>query len=169
ISNKQEREKIISEIKETVLKTVLPEGIETEYSKADVALSYKNLQSALMRKMILEDKKRIDGRGLKDIRPIHIEQSILPRTHGSSLFTRGETQALAVCTLGGEAMAQRFEDLHGENNQRFYLQYSFPPFSVGEVGRVGAPGRREVGHGKLAERALSAILPSQEDFPYVIR
>lgn len=169
ISNKQEREKIISEIKETVLKTVLPEGIETEYSKADVALSYKNLQSALMRKMILEDKKRIDGRGLKDIRPIHIEQSILPRTHGSSLFTRGETQSLAVCTLGGETTAQRYEDLHGDAYQRFYLQYSFPPFSVGEVGRVGSPGRREVGHGKLAERALTAILPKQEAFPYVIR
>jgi polyribonucleotide nucleotidyltransferase len=169
ISNKQEREKIISEIKETVLKTLLPEGIETQYTKADVALSYKNLQSALMRKMILEDKKRIDGRGLKDIRPIHIEQSILPRTHGSSLFTRGETQSLAVCTLGGETSAQRYEDLHGDANQRFYLQYSFPPFSVGEVGRVGSPGRREVGHGKLAERALTAILPKQEAFPYVIR
>ncbi|HSX13603.1 MAG TPA: polyribonucleotide nucleotidyltransferase [Chlamydiales bacterium] len=169
ISNKQEREKIIGEIKETVVKTLLPEGIATQYSKADVALSYKNLQSTLMRNMILEEKRRIDGRGLKDIRPIAIEQSILPRTHGSSLFTRGETQSLAVCTLGGETSAQRFEDLHGDANQRFYLQYSFPPFSVGEVGRVGSPGRREVGHGKLAERALAAILPKQEAFPYVIR
>lgn len=169
ISNKQEREKVISEIKETVLKTLLPEGIPTQYSKADVVLSYKNLQSTLMRKMILEERKRIDGRGLKEIRPIDIEQSILPRAHGSSLFTRGETQSLAVCTLGGETSAQRFEDLHGDSNQRFYLQYSFPPFSVGEVGRVGSPGRREVGHGKLAERSLSAILPKQEAFPYVIR
>jgi polyribonucleotide nucleotidyltransferase len=169
ISNKQEREKSLSEIKETVLKTLLPEGETHKFSKVDVAMAYKNLQSSLMRKMVLAEKKRIDGRGLKDIRPIDIEQAILPRTHGSSLFTRGETQALAVCTLGGENTAQRYEDLHGEGTQRFYLQYFFPPFSVGEVGRIGTPGRREIGHGKLAERALAAILPKQEDFPYVIR
>lgn len=122
-----------------------------------------------MRKMILDEKKRIDGRALNEIRPISIEQSLLPRTHGSSLFTRGETQTIAVCTLGGENAAQRYEDLHGEGHQRFYLQYFFPPFSVGEVGRIGAPGRREVGHGKLAERALSAVLPKMDEFPYVIR
>lgn len=169
IASKQERDKTLAEIKETVMKTLLTEGQEPKYSKPDVLLSYKNLQSSLMRKMILAEKKRIDGRGLKDIRPIDIEQSLLPRTHGSSLFTRGETQALAVCTLGGETSAQRFEDLHGEGHQRFFLQYTFPPFSVGEVGRVGSPGRREIGHGKLAERALSATLPTQEAFPYVIR
>lgn len=169
IVSKQEREKVLSEIKETVLKTLSPEGVEPQYNKVDILFSYKNLQSSLMRKMILKEKKRSDGRGLKDIRGIDIEQALLPRTHGSSLFTRGETQALAVCTLGGENTAQRFEDLHGEGNQRFYLQYFFPPYSVGEVGRIGAPGRREVGHGKLAERALAAILPSQEEFPYVIR
>lgn len=169
IASKQEREKALDEIKETVLTTLLAEGVEPKVSKVDALLSYKNLQSSLMRKMVLAEKKRIDGRGLKDIRPIDIEQTILPRTHGSSLFTRGETQSLAVCTLGGENTAQRFEDLHGEGSQRFYLQYFFPPFSVGEVGRIGAPGRREVGHGKLAERALAAILPKQEDFPYVIR
>jgi polyribonucleotide nucleotidyltransferase len=169
ISSKQEREKTLGEIKETVLSTLLSGEGDSSVSKVDVALAYKNLQSSLMRKMVLAEKKRIDGRGLKDIRNICIDQSILPRTHGSSLFTRGETQALAVCTLGGENSAQRYEDLHGEGNQRFYLQYSFPPFSVGEVGRIGSPGRREVGHGKLAERALSAILPQHEDFPYVIR
>lgn len=169
IAMKQEREKVLDEIKTTVLTTLFPNGEEAKYNKADVLLSYKNLQSTLMRKMILEEKKRLDGRGLKDIRNIDIEQGILPRTHGSSLFTRGETQSLAVCTLGGENTAQRFEDLHGEGTQRFYLQYFFPPFSVGEVGRMGAPGRREIGHGKLAERALAAILPKQEMFPYVIR
>lgn len=169
ISSKQVRETTLAEIKETVLNTLLPEGAESKPSKVDVLLAYKNLQSSLMRKMVLAEKKRIDGRGLKDIRPIDIEQTILPRTHGSSLFTRGETQTLAVCTLGGENTAQRFEDLHGENSQKFYLQYFFPPFSVGEVGRIGSPGRREIGHGKLAERALSAVLPKQEDFPYVIR
>lgn len=169
ISSKQERELTLAEIKETVLKTLFPEGEEPKHNKVDVLLAYKNLQSSLMRKMVLQEKKRIDGRGLKDIRPIAIEQAILPRTHGSSLFTRGETQSLAVCTLGGETTAQRFEDLHGEGTQRFYLQYFFPPFSVGEVGRMGTPGRREIGHGKLAERALSAVLPKQEEFPYVIR
>ncbi len=169
ISSKQVREKTLDEIKQTVLATLLPEGGETTHSKVDVLQSYKNLQSSLMRKMVLAEKKRIDGRGLKEIRQIDIEQAILPRTHGSSLFTRGETQTLAVCTLGGENTAQRFEDLHGENSQRFYLQYFFPPFSVGEVGRIGSPGRREIGHGKLAERALAAILPKQDEFPYVIR
>ncbi len=169
ISSKLEREKVLAEIKETIIKTLLPEGAEPKHQKADVLLSFKNLQSSLMRKMILEEKKRIDGRSLKEIRPIDVEQTILPRTHGSSLFTRGETQSLAVCTLGGETNAQRFEDLHGEGAARFYLQYFFPPFSVGEVGRMGTPGRREIGHGKLAERALTAILPKQEDFPYVIR
>ncbi len=169
IVSKQEREKAMEEIKETVIKILLPEEEEPKHSKVDVLLAYKNLQSSLMRKMVLKEKKRIDGRGLTDIRPIHIEQALLPRTHGSSLFTRGETQSLAVCTLGGENTAQRFEDLHGEGSQKFYLQYFFPPFSVGEVGRMGSPGRREIGHGKLAERALSATLPKQEEFPYVIR
>jgi polyribonucleotide nucleotidyltransferase len=169
ISSKQDREKALAEIKETVIAALLPAGEEPKYSKTDVLLTYKNLQSSLMRKMILQEKKRIDGRGLKDIRQIDIEQAILPRTHGSSLFTRGETQSLAVCTLGGENTAQRYEDLYGEGSQRFYLQYFFPPFSVGEVGRMGSPGRREIGHGKLAERALAAVLPKQEEFPYVIR
>lgn len=169
ISSKAEREKTLVEIQETVLNKLLPDGEEAKHNRADVLLAYKELQSQLMRQMVLKEKKRVDGRGLEEIRPILIEQSLLPRTHGSSLFTRGETQTIAVCTLGGETSAQRFEDLNGEGAQRFYLQYFFPPFSVGEVGRVGSPGRREVGHGKLAERALKAILPKQEEFPYVIR
>lgn len=169
ISSKQERETTLAAIQATVMTKLLPEGGEKNPAKTDVAVAYKNLQSSLMRKMVLDERRRIDGRGLKDIRAIDIEQSFLPRTHGSSLFTRGETQALAVCTLGGETSAQRFEDLNGEGLARFYLQYFFPPFSVGEVGRMGAPGRREIGHGKLAERALLAILPKQESFPYVIR
>ena len=117
ISSKQEREKVLSEIKDSVLKSLFPEGVDVTHTKADVLLSYKNLQSSLMRQMVLAEKKRIDGRGLKEIRPIDIEQAILPRTHGSSLFTRGETQSLAVCTLGGENSGQRFEDLHS----RFFL------------------------------------------------
>lgn len=170
ISSKSERDLALAEIKETVIQTLIPEGEEKEgVKKVDVMMAYKSLQSSMMRKMVLAEKKRIDGRGPKDIRQINVEQGFLPRTHGSSLFTRGETQALAVCTLGGENTAQRFEDLYGEGHQRFYLQYFFPPFSVGEVGRSGPAGRREIGHGKLAERALSSILPKQEDFPYVIR
>jgi len=169
VSSKQDREKTLAEIQSTVISTLLAGKEDSKQAKTDVLLAYKNLQSSLMRKMILEEGRRIDGRGLNEIRPIDIEQSILPRTHGSSLFTRGETQTLAVCTLGGETSAQRYEDLNGEGLARFYLQYFFPPFSVGEVGRMGAPGRREIGHGKLAERALASILPKQESFPYVIR
>lgn len=164
IGNKQQREKEVA-----VLYQELLAAHQEALGSFDLKISFKNLQSDLMRKMILDEKKRIDGRALNEIRPISIEQSLLPRTHGSSLFTRGETQTIAVCTLGGENAAQRYEDLHGEGHQRFYLQYFFPPFSVGEVGRIGAPGRREVGHGKLAERALSAVLPKMDEFPYVIR
>lgn len=142
---------------------------EGKYAEADVKAAFKKVNSDIMRKMIINDKVRSDGRSTTEIRQIDIEQSLLPRAHGSSLFTRGETQTMAICVLGGETMAQRFENLEGEGASRFYMQYFFPPFSVGEVGRVGAPGRREVGHGKLAERALQAILPTKEKFPYTIR
>lgn len=169
ISEKLKREEAISNLKDEVISKLCPEGEEAKHPKGDIVKALKDLQANIMRKRILNEKRRVDGRGLTEIRQIDVEQSILPRTHGSSLFTRGETQSVAVCTLGGEASAQRYEDLHGDANQRFYLQYSFPPFSVGEVGRAGPPGRREIGHGKLAERSLSAILPAQDKFPYVIR
>lgn len=169
IHEKQKREVALGEVDAAVKKTLLPEGKETIYSPSDVAAALKEVQSKILRHMIVSEDLRSDGRHSKQIRPIDVEQHILPRVHGSSLFTRGETQALAVCTLGGENMAQRFEDLHGENSHRFYLQYFFPPFSVGEVGRIGSPGRREVGHGKLAERSLAATLPGKDIFPYVIR
>lgn len=169
IVGKKERDDKINEISETIQESLSPKEGEKKFELVDVQLAFKNLTSHVMRDMILKHKKRIDGRGLEDIRSIDVEHGLLPRTHGSALFTRGETQAIAVCTLGGEGMGQRYEDLHGEGTQRFYMQYSFPPFSVGEVGRMGPPGRREVGHGKLAERALAAVIPSQEDFPYVIR
>lgn len=169
INEKQKREIALGEIDATVKNALLPEGKEAAFSPKDIAAALKEVQSKILRHMIVTEDLRSDGRHSKQIRPIDIEQHILPRVHGSSLFTRGETQALAVCTLGGESMAQRFEDLHGENSHRFYLQYFFPPFSVGEVGRIGSPGRREVGHGKLAERSLAAILPKKDVFPYVIR
>lgn len=169
ISEKKKREEELGNVNLAVNAALFPEGSEPKYSLQDVNYTVKNVSSNMMRRMILKENVRSDGRKSTEIRPIDIEQSILPRAHGSSLFTRGETQALAVCTLGGSGMAQRFEDLEGEGSQRFYLQYFFPPFSVGEVGRVGAPGRREIGHGKLAERTLLALLPSKEQFPYTIR
>lgn len=169
VKDKIAREDALDAAKKAINDVLLPEGIVSNYPAHDVDAAVKSIQSKYMRKMILEEDIRSDGRNHKQIRPIDIEQSLLPRTHGSSLFTRGETQAVGVCTLGGETMAQRYEDLDGESSRKFYLQYFFPPYSVGEVGRVGAPGRREVGHGKLAERALLAILPTREIFPYTIR
>ncbi|KIC74079.1 Polyribonucleotide nucleotidyltransferase [Neochlamydia sp. EPS4] len=166
---KQDREEKLNAMRKAVVDTLLPEGEEPKYSVNQVNAALKDLQSKYMRKMILEENIRSDGRDSKQIRSIDIEQGLLPRTHGSSLFTRGETQAVGVCTLGGEAMSQRYEDLDEESSRRFYLQYFFPPFSVGEVGRIGAPGRREIGHGKLAERALSAIIPARDIFPYTMR
>lgn len=112
---------------------------------------------------------RPNGRKMDALRPITIDRSPLPCAHGSCLFTRGETQALALTTIGGDEITQRFETLEGESSARFYMQYSFTPSCVGEVGRVVTPGRREIGHGKLAERALVAAIPSREEFPYVMR
>lgn len=167
IPDKKKREQAENDIKEKVKRDL--EAQEPTFDAADVAKALKEISSQHLRKMILKQGVRPDGRNPTQIRPIDIEQGLLPRVHGSSLFTRGETQTVAVCTLGGETMAQRYETLHGEGSARFYLQYFFPPFSVGEVGRVGAPGRREVGHGKLAERALAAILPTKAEFPYTVR
>lgn len=169
IAEKKKREDDLGNVTKAVHEVLLPAGSESKYSLQDVNYVLKSVSSKMMRRMILNENLRSDNRKSTDIRFIDIEQGLIPRAHGSSLFTRGETQALAVCTLGGATMAQRFEDLEGEGSSRFYLQYFFPPFSVGEVGRIGAPGRREVGHGKLAERALLAILPPKEQFPYIIR
>ncbi len=169
ITGKQERDKIISEGNKAVMTELMNPERAQAYKELDIKRGIELVTSNFMRQMILDKNIRWDGRGTKDIRYIDVEQSILPRAHGSSLFTRGETQSLAICVLGGPQMAQRFEDLEGEGNQRFYMQYFFPPFSVGEVGRMGAPGRREVGHGKLAERALLHVLPSREKFPYTLR
>ena len=122
----------------------------------------------MLESRILKSKKRIDGRGLSDVRPIKCEVGILPRVHGSALFTRGETQALVTTTLGTTDDEQRIESLEGLKRERFMLHYNFPPFSVGETGRIGT-GRREVGHGKLAWRALNSSLPKKENFPYTLR
>lgn len=139
------------------------------FDPLDVKVAFKQINSKIMRSLIIKNRKRSDGRGLVEIRPIQCSCSLLPRAHGSALFTRGETQALAVTTLGGDDMGQRLDNLTDTDTKRFYFQYSFPPSSVGEAGRVGAPSRREIGHGVLAEKALEYALPSEEVFPYTIR
>jgi polyribonucleotide nucleotidyltransferase len=169
IREKLSRDAAIALVVEEIESLYLPKDKEPLCSAVDLSGVVKKVQADIMRSTILKENKRLDGRTCDQIRQITVEQSILPRTHGSSLFTRGETQSLAVATLGGETMAMRYEDLEGDGQRRFYLQYSFPPFSVGEVGRVGSPGRREIGHGKLAERALAMTMPSIDKFPYVVR
>ncbi|KAK9201281.1 hypothetical protein WN944_016482 [Citrus x changshan-huyou] len=140
------------------------------FSEVDVKLVFKEVTSKFLRRRIVEGERRSDGRFADGIRPISSRCGLLPRAHGSALFTRGETQSLAVVTLGDKQMAQRIDNLESDDEvKRFYLQYSFPPSSVGEVGRIGAPSRREIGHGTLAERALEPVLPSDNDFPYTIR
>jgi polyribonucleotide nucleotidyltransferase len=146
--------------------------LREKYDEEAVPYVYDLLEEVekdIVRKSILQEGKRSDGRGLKDIRPISIELDLLPRTHGSALFTRGETQSLAITSLGTVMDEQRFDDIEGEGTKSFMLHYNFPPFSVGEVGFTGGPGRREIGHGNLAERALRPMMPSKEEFPYTVR
>jgi polyribonucleotide nucleotidyltransferase len=163
--DKQDRSNQISEITEKAKK--LYEENE-EYTDLDVNSQLKNLEKSIVRTDILKNKKRIDGRGLANVRPIMCEVGILPRVHGSALFTRGETQAIVTTTLGTSDDEQRIESLDGLQKERFMLHYNFPPFSVGETGRIGT-GRREIGHGKLAWRAINSSLPSKENFPYTFR
>ncbi|HEX2429810.1 MAG TPA: polyribonucleotide nucleotidyltransferase [Aestuariivirgaceae bacterium] len=167
IAKKEERHLKIDEIKESVLSSLAPEGSEVDPQK--VAGAFKHVEKEIVRGNIIETGTRIDGRGLADIRPIVCEVGVLPRTHGSSLFTRGETQALVVTTLGTGDDEQYVDSLEGTYKESFLLHYNFPPYSVGETGRVGFTGRREVGHGKLAWRAIHPMLPTPDQFPYTIR
>jgi polyribonucleotide nucleotidyltransferase len=144
-------------------------GDEPEDRKAAVRHLFEQIEHEELRRMILEEGRRADGRGLEDVRPISAEVGVLPRTHGSALFTRGQTQALVTTTLGTSEDEQRLDDIEGEGTKRFMLHYNFPPFSVGEVKFMRGPGRREIGHGALAERALLAVLPPKEEFPYTLR
>ncbi len=163
--DKQDRSNQISEITDKAKK--LYEEDEN-YSDLDVNSQLKNLEKSIVRTDILKNKNRIDGRGLSDVRPISCEVGVLPRAHGSAFFTRGETQAIVVATLGTSDDEQRIESLDGLQRERFMLHYNFPPFSVGETGRIGT-GRREIGHGKLAWRAINSSLPTKEAFPYTFR
>ncbi|MBL8965631.1 MAG: polyribonucleotide nucleotidyltransferase, partial [Spirochaetaceae bacterium] len=149
-------------------KAKFAEALTDEIQKKLFGALMEDLQYGILRSGILDEGKRVDGRGLEDIRPISCEINVLPRTHGSALFTRGETQALAVTTLGTVFDEQIFDDIEGDRRERFMLHYNFPPFSVGETGRLGT-GRREIGHGNLARRSIEKVLPTKERFPYTIR
>tara|TARA_B100000929_G_scaffold116293_1_gene92225 strand:+ start:2324 stop:4393 length:2070 start_codon:yes stop_codon:yes gene_type:complete len=166
IVDKMERHNSLNEIKSKIEEAYVD---NSEVSMNEVMGYFKKIEKGIVRSQILEDKKRIDGRSLDEVRNISSEVSWLPRTHGSALFTRGETQAVVVATLGFGEDEQRIEALQGSYKEKFMLHYNFPPYSVGEVGRTGFTSRREVGHGKLAWRALKAVLPDSEEFDYTIR
>lgn len=166
IGPKLERQRRLNEIHE---ETVEELAGEDEEARGQVSAAMKAVERALVRDMMLRDDRRIDGRAFSEVRPISCGVGVLPRTHGSALFTRGETQVLAVTTFGTGADEQKIESLTGETYKTFILHYNFPPFCVGEVSMLRSPSRREVGHGALAERSLLPILPSGEDFPYTIR
>jgi polyribonucleotide nucleotidyltransferase len=168
IAEKQPRQEKVAEIKTKVLAELAPEGSEAALT-AELGGVLKDLEASVMRDNTLKTSKRIDGRDLKTVRPIVCEVGVLPRTHGSALFTRGETQALCVATLGTGEDEQWIDALEGTYKETFLLHYNFPPYSVGETGRMGSPGRREIGHGKLAWRAVHPMLPTSEQFPYTIR
>jgi polyribonucleotide nucleotidyltransferase len=167
ISEKQPRQDAIAGLRQRAAsELVVTEGVFTE---AAVKKSFESLERRIVRERILSGAPRIDGRDLKTIRPISIEVGILPRTHGSALFTRGETQAIVVTTLGTARDAQVIDAIEGERKEPFMLHYNFPPYCVGETGFIGSPKRREIGHGRLARRAIEAVLPDMDAFPYTIR
>ncbi|AVO37174.1 polyribonucleotide nucleotidyltransferase [Pukyongiella litopenaei] len=165
ITDKQDRTAAVAAARETI-KAALT---EEQLGDANLGSALKKLEAGILRGDVVKGGKRIDGRSTTDVRPISCETGLLPRTHGSALFTRGETQGLVVTTLGTGDDEQFIDALHGTFKSNFLLHYNFPPYSVGEVGRVGPPGRREIGHGKLAWRALQAVLPAPTDFPYTVR
>src|SRR6266568_8032564 len=170
IAEKAERHKAIDGAKERVMNHFCPPEVEQpKYPKLQVAGAFKDLEAKIVRWNILDKGTRIDGRDVKTVRPINCEVGVLPRTHGSALFTRGETQALVVATLGTGEDEQYIDALQGTYKETFLLHYNFPPFSVGETGRMGGPRRREIGHGKLAWRAIHPILPAHHEFPYTLR
>ncbi|MGD9540048.1 polyribonucleotide nucleotidyltransferase [Methylocystis sp.] len=166
---KQERYAAVDAVKAKVIAALFPEGGEAKFSKEQVGEIFKELQAKVVRNNVLDTGLRIDGRDVKTVRPIVAEVGVLPRTHGSALFTRGETQALVVATLGTGEDEQYVDSLEGTYKERFLLHYNFPPYSVGETGRMGSPGRREIGHGKLAWRAIRPMLPAAAEFPYTLR
>ncbi|MCK9396527.1 MAG: polyribonucleotide nucleotidyltransferase [Methylobacter sp.] len=166
IAEKLVRQEKLKEIRDAVVEKLVANG---EYAESDIRGIIEHLEYRIVRNAILNESKRIDGRALDKIRPITIRTGVLPRTHGSALFTRGETQAIVVATLGTQRDAQIIDALAGEYKEPFMLHYNFPPYSVGETGFVGSPKRREIGHGRLAKRGVAAVLPNMDEFPYTIR
>ncbi len=170
VKAKHERGDALNVVKTEIVETYITEENEETDAKA-LTKAFNIIEKDIFRKLIIEDKYRVDGRQIDEIRPLNSEIELLPRVHGSAMFTRGETQVIALTTLGVKSDAPIIDGLEPEIDQErtFMLHYNFPPYSVGECGRMGAPGRREIGHGKLAENALSIVMPSQEEFPYTIR
>ncbi|MGD9841558.1 MAG: polyribonucleotide nucleotidyltransferase [Steroidobacteraceae bacterium] len=168
ITEKQARYSRVGELKKAAV-AALTAGDTPQFTAGDIGKEFGNLEYKIVRERILSGAPRIDGRDTKTVRPIFIRTGVLPRTHGSALFTRGETQALVVTTLGTGKDAQMIDAITGERKEPFMMHYNFPPFSVGETGMIGSPKRREIGHGNLARRGIYAVLPDMEKFPYVIR
>jgi len=169
IKDKQERVQAISKIKDKLIEQKLPKDDDSEFSESDLLDAFKKIEKKIVRTRLLNGEARIDGRDLDTVRPISVEAGLLRNTHGSALFTRGETQAIVTATLGSPRQAQLIDALEGEFKDQFMLHYNFPPYSVGEASFLAGPKRREIGHGKLARRALEAVLPDPEEFPYTIR
>lgn len=168
ITIKQDRYAAVGVLKQEVLESLAGEE-EGQFDASDVEKAFSSLEKSVVRGNIINGMPRIDGRDTKTVRPINVEIGVLPKTHGSALFTRGETQALVTTTLGTARDAQIIDSLEGETKDPFMLHYNFPAYSVGECGRMGAPGRREIGHGRLARRGVQAMLPTQDEFPYTVR
>ena len=166
IAGKQERETKLDEINASVIEKLTP---DFEERTKEIGAALRSVTKKLVRQRVLREKIRIDGRGLRDIRALTAEVEVIPRVHGSAIFERGETQILGITTLNMLKMEQQLDTLNPENHKRYMHNYNFPPYSVGETGRVGSPKRREIGHGALAERALVPVLPTREEFPYAIR
>jgi polyribonucleotide nucleotidyltransferase len=169
ISDKQERYARISLIRDTAVAALVPGDGQGKFTADEVKDRFHKLEGEIVRERVLNGSPRIDGRDTRTVRPIRVRTGVLPRTHGSALFTRGETQAIVVATLGTDRDAQIIDALDGEKRDRFMLHYNFPPFCVGETGFVGSPKRREIGHGRLARRGIEAVLPDAAEFPYTIR
>jgi polyribonucleotide nucleotidyltransferase len=167
ISEKMDRYAKLGEVRQAAIEALVTE--EGPYSEGEVSAVFGKLEKNIVRRRVIDGKPRIDGRDNKTVRGINVEVGMLKKTHGSALFTRGETQAIATCTLGTSRDAQIADGLAGESKDSFMLHYNFPPYSVGECGRMGGVGRREIGHGRLARRGVQAVLPSEDEFPYTIR
>ena len=169
VRDKLERKEAISAVKKDVLESLKPQAEANGWNMADLSKEFGEFEYSTMRESVLKTKVRIDGRALDTVRPISVRTGVLPRTHGSALFTRGETQAIVVATLGTARDGQIIDAVEGESKDHFLFHYNFPPYSVGEAGRMMGPKRREIGHGRLARRGVQAVMPTMESFPYTIR